>query len=50
MVSEKCNIPKCELEALARTFLDDVIGFFESEEGKREYQERLSQHNNDTLT
>ena len=35
----KTTISKYELEALARCFLPDIIGFFESEEGQREYEE-----------
>lgn len=35
----KTTIPKYELEALARCFLPDIINFFESEEGQREYEE-----------
>lgn len=39
MATEKWNIPKHELEALARCFLPDIQAFFESEEGRREYEE-----------
>lgn len=39
MATSKCNIPKHELEALARCFLLDIQAFFESEEGRREYEE-----------
>ena len=34
----KWNIPKHELEALARCFLPDIQAFFESEEGRKEYE------------
>lgn len=37
MATEKWNIPKHELETLARCFLPDIQTFFESEEGKQEY-------------
>lgn len=39
MATNKCNIPKHELEALARCFLSDIQAFFESEEGRKEYEE-----------
>ena len=35
----KSGVPKYELESLARTFLPDIIAFYESEEGQRKYQE-----------
>ena len=35
----KSGVPKYELESLARTFLPDIITFYESEEGQRKYQE-----------
>lgn len=43
MASSKYEIPKHELQALARAFADDIIAFFESEEGRREYEEWLQQ-------
>ena len=39
MAASKCKIPKHELESLARCFLSDIQAFFESEEGRREYEE-----------
>ena len=39
MASKNSEIPNHELQALARAFADDIIAFFESEEGKREYEE-----------
>ena len=45
------GVPKHVLEALARTFLPDIIAFYETEEGRREFrewkqeQERLKQQN-----
>ena len=43
MASKKTEIPKRELQALARAFADDIIAFFESEEGQKEYEEWLQQ-------
>ena len=43
MASKKIEIPKHELQALARAFADDIVAFFESEEGQREYEEWLRQ-------
>lgn len=39
MSAHKSNIPKEELETIARCFLPDIVAFFESEEGKREFEE-----------
>lgn len=39
MAANKCNIPKQELEILARHFLPQIQSFFESEEGRKEYEE-----------
>ena len=33
------NIPKYQLEALARCLLPEIQKFFESEEGRREFEE-----------
>lgn len=41
MASKKTDIPQRELQALARAFADDIVAFFESEEGQREYEEWL---------
>lgn len=38
MAASKWNIPKHELDALARWFLPDIQAFFESEEGRKEYE------------
>ena len=35
----KSGVPKYELEILARAFLPDIIAFYESEEGQRNFQE-----------
>ena len=47
MVSKKTEIPKHELQALARAFADDIVAFFKSEEGQREYEEWLRQKKDD---
>lgn len=39
MAANRCNIPKHELEILARYFLPQIQAFFESEEGRKEYEE-----------
>ena len=38
MAASKWNIPKHELETLARCFLPDIQAFFESEQGRKEYE------------
>ncbi len=35
----RSGIPDHVIESLARCFLPDLIAFFESDEGKREYEE-----------
>ena len=48
MATNKWNIPEHELESLARCFIPDIIAFYESEEGQKEYEqwkaERDKQH------
>ena len=39
MAANRSNIPKHELEILARHFLPQIQAFFESEEGRKEYEE-----------
>ena len=39
MAANRSNIPKHELEILARHFLPQIKAFFESEEGRKEYEE-----------
>jgi len=39
MATSKWNIPEHELESLATCFLPDIIAFYESEEGQREFAE-----------
>lgn len=43
MSAKQSEIPKHELETLARCFHLEIQAFFESEEGRREYQEWLLQ-------
>lgn len=47
MSAHQTSIPKGEIETLARTFLPDIVAFFESEEGKKEYQEWIQQREKD---
>ena len=35
----KSGVPKHVVEAMVRTFLPDIIDFFQSEEGRREFEE-----------
>ena len=39
MSAKQSDIPKHELEKLARCFLPDINAFFETEESNREYEE-----------
>ena len=39
MAANRSNIPKHELEILARHFLPQIQAFFESTEGRKEYEE-----------
>lgn len=39
------DIPKSVYEELARCFLPDIIDFFESEEGKQEYENWMKENN-----
>ncbi len=39
MSAHKSNIPKEELETIDRCFLTDMVAFFESEKGKKEFEE-----------
>ena len=43
MSSQKSEIPKHVFQNLARAFADDIIAFFESEEGQKEYEVWLQQ-------
>ena len=43
MSAKQSDIPKHELETLSRVFINDILAFFESKEGQREYEEWLQQ-------
>ena len=43
MASKSNEIPKHELQALARAFADDINTNYETEEGQKEYEEWLQQ-------
>lgn len=38
LMANNCGIPKHELEILARHFLPQIQAFFQSEEGRQEYE------------
>ncbi len=38
-IIESLELPQQELESLARCLLPDMLSFFESEEGKKEFEE-----------
>ncbi len=39
MAANRSNIPKHELEILARHFLPQIRAFFENEKGRKEFEE-----------
>lgn len=39
MAANRSGVPKHELEILARHFLPQIQAFFESKEGRKEYEE-----------
>ena len=41
--SGECTIPEEALRSFVRTIMPDIIAFFESEEGNREYEEWLKE-------
>lgn len=41
--SGECTIPEESLRSFVRTIIPDIIAFFESEEGQREYEEWLKE-------
>lgn len=43
------KIPKYVLESLARCFLPSILSFFESEEGKKEFEEWKKQQERNKL-
>ena len=42
---KRWNLPKHELVALARCFLPDILAFYETEEGQKEYEEWVKTRN-----
>ncbi len=38
------HIPEDEIEALAKCFLPDILDFFESEEGRQEFEKWEREH------
>ena len=45
MASTKNSIPTQEIESLAKIFLPEIVAFFETEEGKKEFEEWKHQRN-----
>lgn len=44
---ETMHIPQHEIEALARCLLSDILKFYESEEGRQEFEEWKQKNNSD---
>ena len=40
----KTNIPQYKIEAIARCILPDILAYYDSEEGQREFEEWKKQH------
>lgn len=38
MSDHKLNVPDYEIEVLARSFLPDIVAFFETEKGRQEFE------------
>ena len=45
-INLKSELPEHEIEALAKCFLPDIIEYFNSEEGKKEFEEWKKKQNN----
>ena len=45
-INLKTDLPEHEIEALAKCFLPDILDYFNSEEGKREFEEWKKKQNN----
>ena len=43
MASARTTIPTKEIESLAKSFLPEILAFFETEEGNRQYEEWLKE-------
>lgn len=46
MASKKSEIPKHEIDTLAKIFLPEIVAFFETEDGKKEFVEWKQQKEN----
>ena len=49
MASKKTEIPKHEIDTLAKTFLPEIVAFFETEEAKKEFEEWKRQREKNNL-
>lgn len=49
MSDYKLNVPDYEIEVLARSFLPDILAFFETEKGKQEFEEWKQQKEKDKI-
>ena len=49
MASTKTTIPAKEIESLAKSFLPEIVAFFETEEGKKEFEEWKRQRDKNNL-
>ncbi|MBQ7745575.1 MAG: hypothetical protein IJT85_08420 [Ruminococcus sp.] len=49
MASTKNSIPTQEIESLAKFFLPEIVAFFETEEGKKEFEEWKRQREKNNL-
>ena len=49
MASTKNSIPTQEIESLAKFFLPEILTFFETEEGKKEFEEWKRQREKNNL-
>lgn len=45
-INLKTDLPEHEIEPLAKCFLPDILDYFNSEEGKREFEEWKKKQNN----
>lgn len=50
MSDHKLNVPDYEIEVLARSFLPDIVAFFETEKGRQEFEEWKQQKEKDERT
>ena len=46
MASKKSEIPKHEIDTLAKIFLPEIVAFFDTEDGKKEFVEWKQQKEN----